>query len=183
MNEALLLIGVVILICILMNRFLEKIPVPSLLIFIALGMCFGENGLFRIVFNDYAAVNLICSACLIFIMFYGGFGTNLRAARPVMAQSVVLSTLGVAGTAGIVAVFAHFALRLPWLESLLIGSVISSTDAASVFNILRSNKLALKYHTDSLLEVESGSNDPMSYMLTSVTLSLMAGEGVSIRFF
>lgn len=180
MNEALLLIGVVILICILMNRFLEKIPVPSLLIFIALGMCFGENGLFRIVFNDYAAVNLICSACLIFIMFYGGFGTNLRAARPVMAQSVVLSTLGVAGTAGIVAVFAHFALRLPWLESLLIGSVISSTDAASVFNILRSNKLALKYHTDSLLEVESGSNDPMSYMLTSVTLSLMAGEGVSI---
>ena len=66
------------------------------------------------------------------------------------------------------------------MESLLIGSVISSTDAASVFNILRTNKLALKYHTDSLLEVESGSNDPMSYMLTTVTLSLMAGEKVSI---
>lgn len=180
MNGAILLIGAVILICILMNRFLERIPVPSLLIFIALGMCFGENGIFRIVFNDYAAVNLICSVSLIFIMFYGGFGTNLQAARPVLAQSAILSTLGVAGTAGAVAVFAHLALQLPWLESLLIGSVISSTDAASVFNILRSNKLALKHHTDSLLEVESGSNDPMSYMLTTVTLSLMAGQDVSI---
>lgn len=180
MNEAILLAGAVILICILMNRVLEKIPVPSLLIFIALGMCFGENGLFRIVFNDYAAVNLICSVSLIFIMFYGGFGTNLQAAKPVLLQSVVLSTVGVAGTAGAVALFAHLALGLPWLESVLIGSVISSTDAASVFNILRTNKLALKYHTDSLLEVESGSNDPMSYMLTTVTLSLMAGEQVSI---
>ena len=71
MNEAILLAGAVILICILMSRFLEKIPVPSLLIFIALGMCFGENGLFRIVFNDYAAVNLICSVCLLaFSLFF-----------------------------------------------------------------------------------------------------------------
>ena len=180
MNAAFLLIGVVIVICILMDRFLEKLPIPPLLFFIALGMCFGENGLLRIPFDDYVAVNLICSVSLIFIMFYGGFGTNLQAARPVLAQSAILSTLGVAGTAGAVAVFAHLALQLPWLESLLIGSVISSTDSASVFNILRSNKLALKHHTDSLLEVESGSNDPMSYMLTTVTLSLMAGQDVSI---
>lgn len=178
MNEAILLAGAVILICILMHRVLAKIPVPSLLIFIALGMCFGENGIFRIAFNDYAAVNLLCSVGLVFIMFYGGFGTNLPAAKPVLPQAVTLSTVGVAGTAGAVAVFSHFALRLPWLESLLIGSVVSSTDAASVFNILRTNKLALKYHTDSLLEVESGSNDPMSYMLTTLTLSLMAGERV-----
>ena len=180
MNSALLLIGSVILICILMSRFLEKLAVPSLLIFLALGMCFGENGIFRIPFDDYAGVNLICSACLIFIMFYGGFGTNLRAARPVVAQAAVLSTLGVAGTALTVGLFAWLVLGLPWLESLLIGSVISSTDAASVFSILRSKKLALKHHTDSLLEMESGSNDPISYMLTTACLSLMAGEGVSL---
>lgn len=179
-NSALLLIGSVILICILMSRFLEKLAVPSLLIFLALGMCFGENGIFRIPFDDYAGVNLICSACLIFIMFYGGFGTNLRAARPVVAQAAVLSTLGVAGTALTVGLFAWLVLGLPWLESLLIGSVISSTDAASVFSILRSKKLALKHHTDSLLEMESGSNDPISYMLTTACLSLMAGEGVSL---
>lgn len=180
MNEAVLLMGAVILICILLQRVLDKIPVPSLLIFLALGMCFGENGILRIVFNDYAAVNLTCSVSLIFIMFYGGFGTNLRVARPVLGQAVVLSTLGVAGTAVAVAAFAHWALGLPPLESLLIGSVISSTDAASVFNILRTNKLALRHRTDSLLEVESGSNDPMSYMLTTVTLALMAGQSVSI---
>lgn len=179
-NSAILLIGSVILICILMSRFLEKLAVPSLLIFLALGMCFGENGIFRIPFDDYAGVNLICSVCLIFIMFYGGFGTNLQTARPVVAQAAVLSTLGVAGTALAVGLFAWLVLKLPWLESLLIGSVISSTDAASVFSILRSKKLALKHHTDSLLEMESGSNDPISYMLTTACLSLMAGEEVSL---
>ncbi len=180
MTESLLLMGFVILICILLNRFLEKIPVPSLLIFIALGMLFGENGLFRISFDDYAGVDAICSVCLVFIMFYGGFGTNLRAARPVLAPSVLLSTLGVAGTAGAVAVFAHWALGLPWLQCFLVGAVISSTDAASVFNILRSKNLALKYHTDSLLELESGSNDPMSYMLTTVAIALLSGQSLSI---
>lgn len=180
MNEALLLMGCVILLCTLMGRYLDRLAVPSLLIFIALGMCFGENGLLRIPFDDYDAVNVICSASLIFIMFYGGFGTNLNAARPVVVQSVVLSTLGVAGTAGAVAVFAHLALGLPWVESFLIGSVISSTDAASVFNILRSKKLALKYHTDSLLEIESGSNDPISYMLTTVAVGIMGGQDVFI---
>lgn len=179
-TESLLLMGFVILICILLNRFLEKIPVPSLLIFIALGMLFGENGLFRISFDDYAGVDAICSVCLVFIMFYGGFGTNLRAARPVLAPSVLLSTLGVAGTAGAVAVFAHWALGLPWLQCFLVGAVISSTDAASVFHILRSKNLALKYHTDSLLELESGSNDPMSYMLTTVAIALLSGQSLSI---
>ena len=180
MNEALLLMGCVILLCTLMGRFLDRLAVPSLLIFIALGMCFGEDGLLRIPFDDYNAANVICSASLIFIMFYGGFGTNLKAARPVVVQSVVLSTLGVAGTAGAVALFAHLALDLPWVESFLIGSVISSTDAASVFNILRSKKLALKYHTDSLLEIESGSNDPISYMLTTVAVGIMGGQDVFI---
>ena len=180
MNEALLLMGCVILLCTLMGRYLDRLAVPSLLIFIALGMCFGENGLLRIPFDDYDAANVICSASLIFIMFYGGFGTNLNAARPVVVQSVVLSTLGVAGTAGAVAAFAHLVLGLPWVESFLIGSVISSTDAASVFNILRSKKLALKYHTDSLLEIESGSNDPISHMLTTVAVGIMGGQDVFI---
>ena len=180
MNNILLLTACVILLCTVMGRYLDRLAVPSLLIFIALGMCFGENGLLRIPFDDYSAANVICSVSLIFIMFYGGFGTNLNAARPVAAQSVILSTLGVAGTAGTVAVFAHFALSLPWAESFLIGSVISSTDAASVFNILRSKKLALKYHTDSLLEIESGSNDPISYMLTTVAVGMMGGDDIFV---
>lgn len=180
MNESLLLMGCVILICILLNRFLEKIPVPSLLIFIGLGMFFGENGVVRIPFDDYNAVNIICSVCLIFIMFYGGFGTNINAARPVLPQAVLMSSFGVMGTAGAVMVFAHAVFSLPWLECFLIGAVISSTDAASVFSILRSQKLALKYHTDSLLEVESGSNDPVSYMLTTVAVTMLGGQNISV---
>ena len=170
MNEPLLLMGVVILICILLNQLLEKIPVPSLLIFIALGMFFGENGVLKIPFDNYGVVNVICSICLIFIMFYGGFGAHILSDRPVLAPPILFLPPGVFGTAGAVAMFAHFALNLPWLECFLIGSVISSTDAASVFNILRSQNLALKYHTDSLLEVESGSNAPCPTCLLRLLL-------------
>lgn len=182
MSQPLLLMGVVILICIVMNRFIQRLAVPSLLIFIALGMLFGENGLFRIPFDDYQVSSIICSVSLIFIMFYGGFGTNLSAARPVLAKSILLSTVGVALTAGLCGLFVHLVLGLALYESLLIGAVISSTDAASVFNILRTNRLSLKYGSASLLEIESGSNDPVSYMLTVILVSLLAGESVSVPF-
>ena len=163
-----------------MNRIIARTGVPALLFFILLGMCFGENGIFRIQFDNYAAADIVCSVSLVFIMFYGGFGTNMKAAKPVIGQAALLSTLGVALTAGMVGFFAHFVLQLSWLESFLTGSVIASTDAASVFGILRSQKLGLKYHTASLLELESGSNDPMSYMLTAVCIALMSGFSVSV---
>lgn len=180
MNQLLLLAGVVIVACILMNRIATKLPIPSLLIFIALGMCFGVNGFFKISFDDYALSESICSACLIFIMFYGGFGTNVKEAKPVAVQAFLLSTAGVVMTAGLVGIFAHYFLNLGLLESLLIGSVIASTDAASVFNVLRSKKLSLKHNTDSLLELESGSNDPISYMLTILMISLIMGKEISV---
>lgn len=91
----------------------------------------GEDGIFRIVFDDYGVTETICSVSLIFIIFYGGFGTNVKEAKSVAAKALLLSTLGVALTTGFVGVFVHLALRLPWLESFLVGSVIASTDAAS----------------------------------------------------
>ncbi len=180
MNEYLILIGTVIAICVLLNRFAQRLPIPSLLIFIALGMCFGVNGIVGIPFDDYQISEQICSVCLLFVMFYGGFGTNLKAARPAAAKAVVLSTAGVVATAGLVGIFAHFALKLEWMESFLIGSVIASTDAASVFSVLKTQKLDLKDHTASLLEIESGSNDPFSYMLTVLFVSLLQGESISV---
>lgn len=180
MTPGLLLIGTIIVICILINKFLDKIPIPSLLIFIVIGMLFGEDGPLHITFNDYEFVNLICSTSLILIMFFGGFSTNLKTAKPVLTKSFLMSTLGVVSTASIVALGCHFIFNLAWLESFLIGSVISSTDAASVFSILRSRKLALKNHADSLLEVESGSNDPASYMLTMIVITIMIGKEISI---
>lgn len=99
----------------------------------------------------------VCSVALIFIMFYGGFNTKWQAAKQVAGRSIVLSTLGVVLTAALTAVCCRWMLNFNWVESLLIGSVLSSTDAASVFAILRKNKLNLKDGTASILEVESGS--------------------------
>ena len=180
MNEFLLLTGTVIIICILTGRFTDKLGVPSLLAFIALGMCFGVDGIFKIPFDDYQTSEIICSTSLIFIMFYGGFGTNIKEARPVIARAVVLSTAGVVLTAAIVGIFVHAVLGLPLLESLLVASVVGSTDAASVFSILRSKNLNLKENTASLLEMESGSNDPISYMLTVILTALLTGASISV---
>lgn len=179
MTLLLLFIAVIIILCIGASRLSNRLGVPALLVFIVMGMLFGSDGIFKIPFDNYGFAEQICSAALIFIMFYGGFGTNWRMAKPIAAKAIALSTLGVVCTALITAVFCHFILRFGVLESFLIGSVISSTDAASVFSILRSKKLNLKYNTASLLEVESGSNDPASYMLTVTALSLMSGKGGS----
>ena len=180
LNEVLLLTGSVILICILLNNFLEKLPVPSLIFFIGLGMLFGEDGIFRIEFNNYGVVQAICSVCLVAVMFYGGFGTNIRTARPVVLPAAAMATFGVLGTAAAVTLFSHYVLGLTLTEGFLIGAVISSTDAASVFSILRSQDLALKYHTDSLLEIESGSNDPISYMLTILAIAFIQQSNLSV---
>lgn len=168
--------GIIILLCVLFNRLSSKLGVPMLLAFILLGMVFGTDGLFKIDFDNYVFAEQICSVALIFIMFYGGFGTKWSEAKPVAGKAVLLSTMGVLLTAGLIGFFCYWVLHIGFFESLLIGSVISSTDAASVFSILRSKKLGLKYNTSSMLEVESGSNDPCSYMLTVIVLSVMGGN-------
>ena len=178
MTFYLIIVAIVIFACVFMNRISNKIGVPTLLAFIGLGMLFGVGGPLGIGFDNYRMAEQICTVALIFIMFYGGFGTNWKQAKRVAKQSVLMSTVGVLLTACIVAVFAHFVLRFSWIESFLIGSVISSTDAASVFSILRSRKLGLKYNTASVLELESGSNDPVAYMMTAIFLAVYQG-GIS----
>ena len=185
----LLLLGVVVALCIFINRVTDKLKIPSLLLFIGLGMVFGVLLRPQIGnFTDYNFGNIVCSVCLVFVIFYGGFGTNFKEAKPVAPQALLLSFAGTALTAGIVGVFVYYVFQLlpffgggiGWAESMLIGSVICSTDAASVFNILRSRRLNLKYGTSSMLEMESGSNDPMSYMLTVVFTAVIAAQcGIS----
>lgn len=174
----LLVIATIIIACILFNKISTKLGIPALLAFILLGMFFGSDGIIKIDFDNYLFTEQISTVALIFIMFYGGFGTNYTQARPVMAKSILLSSVGTVMTAALVGLFCHYVLKIKAAESFLIGSVISSTDAASVFSILRSKHLNLRYNTASLLEVESGSNDPFSYMLTVVCLAFM-NNGVS----
>ena len=129
-----LIASVVIIACIILNKVTNKLGIPMLLAFILLGIFFGSDGVVKIEFGNYDFAEQICSAALIFIMFYGGFGTKWSEARPVAVKAVLLSSLGVVLTAAITGLFCHYFLKIEWLESFLIGSVISSTDAASVFN-------------------------------------------------
>ena len=176
----LLIVSLIFFACVLLSRISGKLGIPILLSFIVLGMLFGSDGIFKIHFDDYSFAENICSVALIFIMFYGGFGTNVRYAKNVAVRAVLLSTVGVLVTFAVTGVFCHFALRMNPVESFLIGALISSTDAASVFSILRSKKLNLKYNTASMLEIESGSNDPCAYMLTATMIAIAKG-GASVN--
>jgi cell volume regulation protein A len=181
MSELLIIAAGTIFLCILAERFSCRFGMPALLLFILLGMLAGTDGILKIPFSDYKLAEELCTLALVFIMFFGGFCTNWKAAEPVAGRSLLLSTAGVIITAASTAAFCHFVLRFNMIESFLIGSVLSSTDAASVFSILRSRNLNLKYNTASILELESGSNDPAAYMLTAIGIILMQSSEVSSR--
>ena len=175
MVQLMLCCGLILLICITSSKVLYRFGVPLLLIFIFLGMIFG---VMVIDFNDFQLTGKIASIALVFIMFYGGFGTNWSMAKPKAAPSILMSTLGTIITFFITGIFVYLVFKISFLESLLIGAVVSSTDAASVFAILRSQKLNLEGSLASLLEVESGSNDPVACMLTLIILTIMGGGTV-----
>ncbi|MDR0992916.1 MAG: potassium/proton antiporter [Ruminococcus sp.] len=186
MTVFLIFIGLVIVSCTLLGKLTGKMGVPVLVAFLALGMLFGVDGL-GIDFENFDIAEQISTICLIFIMFYGGFGTNWKEGKKVAVKAGLLSSVGVVITAGLTAIFCYFVLKMESYEALLMGSVIASTDAATVFNILRSKKLGLRYGTSSLLELESGSNDPWSYMLTVIVLQIAetasAGGGATASEF
>ena len=177
MIKLMIICALVLLMCITSTKILYRFGVPILLIFMVFGMLFGSDGLVGIYFNDYQLASKVSTIALIFIMFYGGFGTNWSMAKPVAVQSVFMSTLGVVFTAILTGLFCFFVFKTTLLEGLLIGSIVGSTDAASVFAILRSQRLNLRGSIASMLELESGSNDPCAYMLTVIILGLMAGGG------
>lgn len=178
MTITILLVSAVILLCVLAEKFSVKFGMPALILFMFIGMLFGSDGILKIPFDDFKLAENICSIALIFIMFYGGFNTKWKLAKPIAVKAVLLSTFGVVITAGITAALCFFFLHYSLVESFLIGAVLSSTDAASVFAILRQKKLNLKDGTASLLEMESGSNDPIAYMLTFIGIGLM-GTGTT----
>lgn len=166
-------IAIIIILCIAAEKFSDKFGMPALILFMFIGMLFGCDGIFKIQFDDFVFGEQVCSLALMFIMFYGGFNTKWSAAKPVAGKAITLSTIGVLVTAGLTTILCHFLLGMTYGESFLIGAVLSATDAASVFAILRKKNLNLKDGTASILEVESGSNDPISYMLTMIAISLL----------
>lgn len=176
MITMMLLFGIILLICVLSSKLLYRFGIPTLLIFLTLGMLLGSDGIGGIYFDNSILTQRISTIGLIFIMFYGGFGFNWKSAKPVVIQSILLSTIGVAITAFLVGVFSYYILDISFIEGMLLGSIVSSTDAASVFSILRSKNLNLKDGLASMLEMESGSNDPTAYMLTMVMISILTNS-------
>ncbi len=172
-----LMIGVILILALFAIRLSNRHGIPALLLFIVLGMAFGLLGLD---FNDFEFSDGLATVALMVIMFYGGFGTNWKMAKPVAREAIVLSSLGVVTTALLTGLFCHFVLGMKLIEGMLIGSIVGSTDYASVSNILRSKNLNLKYNTAPLLELESGSNDPTAYTMTMVFLSVILGSDMSV---
>lgn len=179
--EKILFIGALLLIAsILASKTAGKAGIPVLLLFLAVGMLAGSDGIGKITFSDPNIAQFLGITALIYILFSGGMDTKWRSVQPVLAPGLVLSTLGVLLTAMSVGAFAYFLGEFSLLEGILLGAIVSSTDAAAVFSILRSKAIGLKGSLRPLLELESGSNDPMAFFLTIGMTSLIAIEGFTI---
>lgn len=181
--ENILLIGAILIFCaIMISKTGYRFGIPTLLLFLLVGMGFGTDGL-GLEFNSAKDAQFIGMIALSIILFTGGMDTKLRDIKPVMAQGMILSTVGVLLTTLLtggfifwLSGFSSMNIAMPILTSLLLAATMSSTDSASVFNLLRSQRMNLKENLKPMLELESGSNDPMAYMLTIALIQVIASD-------
>ncbi|WP_100611515.1 potassium/proton antiporter [Confluentibacter lentus] len=179
--ENILLVGSLLLfVSIIVGKTSYEFGVPTLLLFLAIGMLAGSDGIGGIHFDDPKIAQFIGIVALNFILFSGGLDTNWKSVKPILREGIALSTLGVFLTAISLGTFVWLITDFTIYESMLLGSIVSSTDAAAVFSILRSKSLALKTNLRPTLELESGSNDPMAYVLTIAFLTLVINQNQSI---
>jgi potassium/hydrogen antiporter len=180
-TENILLIGSILLfISLLAGKTTSKFGVPVLILFLTIGMLAGSEGLGGIYFDNPKIAQFIGIIALNFILFSGGIETDFKAIRPVLWHGMALSSLGVLITAVTIGLFVWLITDFTIYEGLLLGSIVSSTDSAAVFSILRSKGLALKRNIRPVLELESGSNDPMAYVLTIVFTGLVINQDATL---
>lgn len=179
--ENILLVGSILLfVSIIVGKTSYKFGVPTLLLFLAIGMLAGSDGIGGIHFDNPKIAQFIGVVALNFILFSGGLDTHWSSVKPIVREGLVLSTLGVLLTALSLGAFVWLVTDFTIYESMLLGSIVSSTDAAAVFSILRSKSLALRANLRPTLELESGSNDPMAYVLTIAFLTLVVNQDQGI---
>ncbi|MBP1634818.1 MAG: antiporter [Acidobacteria bacterium] len=171
-------VGVLLLASVLASR-VTRFGIPALLLFMAVGMLAGSDGPGGIAFDNPPLAQGLGVVALAFILFSGGLDTSWGDVRPVLAPGLLLSTVGVGLTAGLTALFAWAVADLPARHAVLLGAIVSSTDAAAVFSVLRSRNVHLPGRLRSLLEFESGSNDPMAVFLTVSAIALIASPGAT----
>ena len=183
--ENILLVGSILLfVSIIVGKTGYRFGVPALLLFLVVGMLFGSDGL-GLQFHNAKEAQFIGMVALSIILFSGGMDTKFTEIKPILSPGIVLSTFGVLLTALFTGLFIWWLsgmswtnIHLPLITALLLASTMSSTDSASVFAILRSQKMNLKHNLRPMLELESGSNDPMAYMLTVVLIQLIQSSGM-----
>lgn len=178
-SNIMLIVAVLLFLSVLIGRAGSRYGMPALLAFLGIGMVAGVDG-FGLRFDDAQTAEFIGMISLCIILFSGGLDTDFKSIRPVLAPGVVLATVGVLLTTAFVGVFIHemMAWMLPqyafsWTESFLLAAIMSSTDSASVFSILNSSGIGLKQRLKPTLELESGSNDPMAYLLVILLISVI----------
>jgi potassium/hydrogen antiporter len=169
----LLVVSVLVLISVMLTRVSENLGMPSLLLFLLIGMLAGSDGLGRIKFDDFFAAQHVGMLALVFILFSGGLETKWRDINPVLRHGISLSTVGVFVTTAAIGLFIHYVFNLRLVEGFLIGAIISSTDAAAVFSVLRGSGTVLRGRMRPLLELESGTNDPTAIMLTIILIEIV----------
>ena len=183
-----LLIGAVLLMAgILIQKPGYRFGIPALLLFLVVGMIFGCDGL-GVQFDDVRGAQFVGMVSLSIILFAGGLGTRIKDIKPILAPGIVLSTVGVLLTTAITGIFVWWISGLSWtsihfalLPSMLLAATMSSTDSASVFGILGAQKMNLRHNLRPTLELESGSNDPMAYLITTMLVDvLVTGDSVTV---
>ncbi len=180
-SENIILIGSLLLfLSIVASKLSTRYGIPSLIIFMGVGMLAGSDGIGQIHFNDPAITQFLGVIALTFILFSGGLETKWESIKPVLKKGIVLSTLGVLLTALSVGTFVWLLTDFSFAEGMLLGAIVSSTDAAAVFSILRTRSVGLKGGLRPLLELESGSNDPMAYFLTIAMVQLVQLPDASV---
>ena len=167
--------GILLALSIIFSRAAERFAVPVALVFLVIGMLAGSEAIGGIVFEDYAFAFRLGTVALVLILFDGGLHTPIAAVREAARPAGVLATIGVLATAGLVAVAAH-GLGFTWKEALVLGAVVSSTDASAVFSVLRGSGLQLARRVGVTLEVESGINDPVAVVLTTALTAQLIGR-------
>ncbi|MCL2116659.1 MAG: potassium/proton antiporter [Methanobrevibacter sp.] len=172
--------GFLLFISVILSRVTSLLDIPTLILFLLIGLFLDSTAVFGPSIQNYTTIQNISIFVLIIIMFSGGLDTDIKKMKPIASIGISLSTFGVLITAFVTGLFLHLVIGFDLILSLLIGSVVSSTDAAAVFSIFKSGEIKLKDNLAEILELESATNDPMAYILTLTFLFLMLNPTTSI---